>query len=158
MARGKWLNLDLNPQRQLMHCLLRSIRFSPLLLVVLLVGCDLVGLGGDLDLQTDKTAYAPEAEVRLTLRNETGRTVGLGPLDCAALQMQQDGEWTEAPESLRYCAAILLGLESGEQMEARHTLDASFEPGTYRFVFSVGDYDDYPGQLQVITSNAFEIR
>ena len=135
------------------------MRLTALLLaLVVSSGCDLLGLGGDLELSTDQASYAVEDTARLTLRNDSGRAVALGPLSCAELEVQVDGRWQAGPESLRYCEAILLGLAPGDVSEADVPIDLGLTLGTYRFVLAVGDPGDYPERFQLVRSNPFEVR
>ena len=134
------------------------MRFAPLLFIVVLAGCDLLGLGGDLVLMTDQPAYAAEEQVHLVLHNESSTAVSSGALDCAGLEQKVGEHWAPGPESLRYCTAVLLGLAPGESVEAAVPLDQGIAPGTYRFTFAVGEPGEYPDRFRIIYSNPFEVR
>lgn len=113
----------------------------------------LTACGGQAVLKTDQEHYAPGAELKLQLQNES-----LQPLDynlCfAALQRQEEGTWTAVPRpDNTFCAAYAAQLLPGQSSEEPRPLEESLPEGTYRFVLGVHWGED----REELVSNIFSV-
>lgn len=110
-------------------------------------------LVGEAVLRTEQETYAPGAEVKLLLRNDSLQVLGYN-LCMSSLQRDEGGTWTVVPPpGRRLCAAPQYNIWPGENDEARYPLPETLPEGTYRFVTGV----DWDNERQEVASNAFHV-
>lgn len=99
--------------------------------LVLVTGC-----GPAIDsvkLAAGEAQYAPGDQVELTLRNESGETVGYN-LCLANLQRQIVNAWVGvASESNEACTLVLQSVAPGEEVKASKQLPSPLSAGAYRY-------------------------
>lgn len=108
----------------------------------------------DVRLSAEAEAFAPGAEVTLTLENRSGEALGYN-LCFHGLERFGDEGWSSAGDNLRICTAVLHVLESGVTATYPAILPASLGPGLYRFRTSVHLMERGEARDQV--TEAFEV-
>lgn len=107
-----------------------------------------------LTLTTDRAEYDRGDAATLTLRS-TGDAVWTGVLECAVLERETGGAWTDdLAHNERGCIAIALRVRPGESLSAAVGLDVP--AGTYRFVHRVGPVGR--GDAEGLATGPFRVR
>ena len=126
--------------------------------LLLLAGCDLLGLGGsgEITLTTAEDVYAPGEVVGLRVKNGTSQTIGFN-LCAAEIEYRVEGQWSPATEDEVICLDILYTLKPGKTFTDFRQLSERLPGGTYRIrdTFSGESGDDGPF---MVASNAFAVR
>jgi len=111
---------------------------------------------------TDKSTYALPADVGLAL--VSGSTTVLANLCGERLDQQQtDGSWQAAvvqpplANGATACPADAVSLGPLGHLDDTRHLDATFAPGTYRFVTNVEDDTTDPPSHPDVDSNSFQL-
>ncbi len=113
----------------------------------------LTACGGHVVLETDQERYAPGAELKLRLQNESFVALGYN-LCFSTLQRQEEGSWMAVPRPANeFCVAYQARLGPGGSTESTYPLSETLPEGLYRYVTSV----EWSGEREEVTSNTFSV-
>ena len=137
----------------------RQILLTGLLVVSLfLSGCNVLDAleEEDLSFTTDKTEYEAGDDITLTLKNNSGETIGAN-LCTSMLQHKVDGGWESFGKLTVVCTEEITSLKPGDDLSYTKQLPDGLEEGTYRYEDSVipsgKDFED----RMTITTNTFTV-